>query len=221
MSADEVIRVVIADDDALVRSGLRLVLGGSARIEVVAEAKDGTEALDAVRTHAPDVVLMDIRMPVQDGLSATSALASFPDAPAVIVLTTFDAGGAVVKAMQAGASGFLFKDTAPERIVDAIERVMRGEPALSPTAAQSLIDAVASTRPDDRQTSAQILVGTLSTREKAVAISVAKGQTNAQIAQEMYLSVATVKAHVTKVLEKMNADNRVQIAITVHEAGLV
>ena len=221
MNADKLIRVVIADDDALVRSGLRLVLGGAPRIEVVAEAKNGAEALDAVRSHAPDVVLMDIRMPIQDGLSATSVLASFPDAPAVIVLTTFDTGETVIQAMQAGAAGFLFKDTAPERIVDAIERVVCGDPPLSPSAAQCLIDAVAATRSSDRRTTAEVIFGSLTDREKTVALAVAQGHTNAQIARELYLSVATVKAHVTSLFEKLGVENRVQIAITVHEAGLV
>ncbi|SFO74280.1 two component transcriptional regulator, LuxR family [Geodermatophilus dictyosporus] len=218
------VRVVLVDDDPLVRTGLRLVLGGSPRVEIVGEAGDGAEGLDVVgRTH-PDVVLMDIRMPRVDGLAATEQLLGRPDPPRVVVLTTFDADEYVVRALASGASGFLLKDTAPAMIVEAIERVAAGEPMLSPSVTAQLIrrvvDASDSATGAGRARAAAARLARLSEREREVAIAVGQGRSNADIARELFMSIATVKAHVSHILVKTGTANRVQIAICVHEAGL-
>jgi DNA-binding NarL/FixJ family response regulator len=214
------IRVLLVDDDALVRSGLRLMLAGAASLEVVAEAADGREVLGAVDLHRPDVVLMDIRMPQLDGIAATRLLAAQPDPPAVLVLTTFDADELVLRALQAGAAGFLLKDTAPAEIVRAIELVHAGEGMLSPAVTRRLIalvagDSDAGARADD----ARERLATLSPREHDVALAVGRGQANAEIAAALHLSVPTVKAHVSRLLDKLDVDNRVQIALLVQNAS--
>jgi len=209
------IRVLLVDDDALVRSGLRMMLAGGSGIEVVAEAGDGREALGAVDRHRPDVVLMDIRMPVLDGIAATRLLRSQPSPPAVIVLTTFDADELVLRALRAGAAGFLLKDTAPAEIVRAIELVHAGDAMLSPTITGRLIALVAG---EDRGEEARRRLASLSAREHEVALAVGRGASNADIAAQLHMSVATVKAHVSRLLAKLEVDNRVQIALLVHDA---
>jgi DNA-binding NarL/FixJ family response regulator len=214
------IRVLLVDDDALVRSGLRLLLSGACDIEVVGEADDGRGVLPAVDRHRPDIVLMDIRMPQLDGIAATRLLRSQPAPPAVIVLTTFDADELVLRALQAGAAGFLLKDTPPAEIVRAIELVHRGDAMLSPTVTRQLIglvagDGDAGARRDD----ARARLTTLSPREREVALAVGEGAANAEIAQRLHMSVPTVKAHVSRLLSKLEVDNRVQIALLVHDAG--
>jgi len=172
----------------------------------------------------PDVVLMDIRMPRMNGLDATAELAKRPDAPAVIVLTTFDADEYVVRALREGATGFLLKDTPPASIVDAVRKVAIGEPMLSPSVTAQLIRQIsdtAGTSAVDRATLARGRLGSLSEREYEVAVAVGTGKSNAAIAAELYMSVATVKAHVSRILTKLDASNRVHIAICVHDAGLV
>jgi DNA-binding NarL/FixJ family response regulator len=214
------IRVLLVDDDPLVRSGLRMMLAGAEDLEVVAEAGDGREVLGAVDLHRPDVVLMDIRMPQLDGIAATRLLAAQPDPPAVIVLTTFDADELVLRALQAGAAGFLLKDTPPAEIVRAIERVHAGEGMLSPTVTRQLIALVAGdSDAGARADRARELMATLSPRERDVALAVGRGHGNAEIAAALHLSVATVKGHVSRLLEKLEVDNRVQIALLVQEAG--
>ncbi|WP_407568136.1 response regulator [Arsenicicoccus dermatophilus] len=215
------VRLLLVDDDALVRAGLRLMLGGDPTLEIVGEAGDGVDAEQQVRALRPDVVLMDIRMPRQDGLVTTEHLATQPDRPAIIVLTTFHADELVLRALRAGAGGYLLKDTPPAQIVQAIHRVRAGEPMLSPSVTQQLIAAVAEQTTDPRAARATDLVRTLTPREREIALAVAQGRTNADIAATMYLSVATVKSHVTHLLVKLEADNRVQIAIRMHDAGLV
>ncbi len=212
------IRVLVVDDDALVRNGLTLILGGG-EIEVVGQAADGREALEAVTELRPDVVLMDIRMPVMDGIEATATLLTQPDPPKVIVLTTFDTDDYVVRALGAGASGFLLKDTPPELIVEAVRKVHAGEPMLSPSVTSTLIQQVTAL-PPDRRTEAQERLGRLTDRERDVAVAVGRGLSNAQIAAELFLSVPTVKAHVGRVFTKLDLENRVQIALLVHDAGL-
>jgi DNA-binding NarL/FixJ family response regulator len=202
-----VIRVLLVDDDALVRSGLRMMLAGAAGIEVVGEAEDGRAALGAVDRHHPDVVLMDIRMPQLDGIAATRLLRAQPRAPAVIVLTTFDADELVLRALRAGAAGFLLKDTAPPEIVRAIELVHAGEGMLSPAVTGKLIALVSG---DDRSEEAREALSQLSEREREVALAVGRGASNADIAAELYMSVATVKAHVSRLLAKLALDNRVR-----------
>jgi len=212
--------VLIVDDDPLVRSGLALILGGAKSLEVVAQAANGREGLDAVDRLRPDVVLMDIRMPVMDGIEATTALSARPNPPKVIVLTTFDADDYVLRALGAGASGFLLKDTAPEGIVSAVHRVADGEPMLSPSVTTTLIEKVTASRSPERGRDAQARIARLTERERDVALAVGRGLSNAEIAQELFLSVPTVKAHIGRLFMKLEVDNRVQIAICVHDAGL-
>jgi DNA-binding NarL/FixJ family response regulator len=213
------IRVLLVDDDALVRSGLRMMLAGAAEIEVVAEAEDGRGVLPAVDAHRPDVVLMDIRMPQLDGIAATRLLRSQPDPPAVLVLTTFDADELVLRALQAGAAGFLLKHAAPGEIVRAIESVHAGEGMLSPAIARRLIALVAGDGDAaERRADARERLAGLTERERDVALAVGRGQSNAAIAGELHMSVATVKAHVSRLLAKLDVDNRVQIALLVQAA---
>lgn len=220
---DEVIRVLVVDDDPLVRSALSFVLRGAAGVDLVGEASDGDEVQDAVRLHRPDVVLMDIRMARVDGLAATAALRSQPGAPEVVVLTTFDADEQVVRAVRAGAAGFLLKDTPPADIVAAVRRVAEGEAVLSPTATRGLLRHVSAldvgSAADDRERAARAALSGLTDREREVAIAVAKGLPNAQIAQALYMSPATVKAYVSRLLARLQLDNRVQVALLVHDAG--
>ena len=215
----ERIRVLLVDDDPLVRSGLKLMLAGAETIEVVGEVDDGRGVLAAVDTNHPDVVLMDIRMPQLDGIAATRLLRSQSEPPAVLVLTTFDADELVLSALRGGAAGFLLKDTPPLDLVRAIEAVHAGDSVLSPTVTRSLVQLVAGDADADRRhESARERLATLSDREHEVALAVGRGLTNAEIATELYMSVATVKAHVSRLLTKLGVDNRVQIALLVQEA---
>lgn len=219
-TAAQPIRVMLVDDDALVRSGLRMLLGGAETIEVVAEADDGDGVLAAVDRHRPDVVLMDVRMPRLDGVSATALLAAQPAPPAVLMLTTFDADELVLRALQAGAVGFLLKDTPPAEIVRAIELVAAGDSMLSPAVTRRLIDLFA--REGEAGTpraDADRLLAELSPRELEVARAVGRGLSNAAISAELHLSVATVKTHVSRLLEKLGVDNRVQVALLVRDGS--
>ena len=214
------IRVLLVDDDALVRSGLRIMLAGAGSLEVVGEAADGREVLAAVDLHRPDVVLMDIRMPQLDGIATTRLLAAQPDPPAVLMLTTFDADELVLRALQAGAAGFLLKDTPPAEIVRAIELVHAGDGMLSPKVTRRLISmVVGDSDAGARAEQARDRLATLSPRERDVALAVGRGETNAEIAAALHLSVATVKAHVSRLLDKLDVNNRVQIALLVQAAG--
>jgi len=214
------IRVMLVDDDPLVRSGLRMLLGGTETIEVVAEADDGDKVLAAVDRHRPDVVLMDIRMPGLDGVSAAALLVAQPSPPAILMLTTFDADDLVLRALRAGAAGFLLKDTPPAEIVRAIELVHAGDSMLSPAVTRRLIDLVAGEVEEGTpRADADRLLESLSPRELEVARAVGRGLSNADISAELHLSVATVKAHVSRLLEKLGADNRVQIALLIRDAS--
>ncbi|HYH71870.1 MAG TPA: response regulator transcription factor [Nocardioides sp.] len=215
------IRVLLVDDDPLVRSALSLMLGGQADIEVVGEAGNGEAALALVTELRPEVVLMDIRMPVMDGLEATRTLHQRPAPPAVVVLTTFDADDHVVGAIAAGADGFLLKDTPPGDIVNAIRTVAAGDAMLSPSATRSLVSRLRSTAPTDRTSTAAERLSALTERELEVAVCVGRGLSNSEIASELYLSVPTVKSHVSRLLTKLDSTNRVQVAMVVHDAGLV
>src|SRR5690606_23192280 len=195
------IRILLVDDDPLVRTGLRLLFGGAADLEVVGEVADGSEVADAVSRLRPDVVLMDIRMPVQDGIAATRHLSGRGGVvPAVIVLTTFDGDANVVESIRAGAAGFLLKHTPPEEIVAAVRRAGAGEPVLSPSVARRLMDHVAGlgeAATAERTRRARQQLARLSPREREVAVAVAKGWSNTEIAERLYLSVGSVKAHVS------------------------
>lgn len=215
------IRLVLVDDDPLVRAGLALILGGAPDLEIAGEAVDGVDALAAVARHRPDVVLMDIRMPNKDGLAATAEILARPDAPKVIVLTTFDSDDMVLKALQAGASGFLLKDTPPQKMVEAIRAVDAGETTLSPSVIAQVVAAATRSAGDGRVERALAQVDTLTEREREVALAVGRGHSNAEIAKQLYMSIATVKAYITRIFYKLGVDNRVQVAMKVHDAGLV
>lgn len=213
------IRVLLVDDDAIVRAGLRLMLGGAPDIELVAEAADGVEVPGLVAAHGPDVVLMDIRMPGVDGLAATEALRARPGAPDVLVLTTFHTDGHVLRALRAGAAGFLLKDTPPQEIVAAIRTVAAGDPVLSPAVTRRLIDQVAGGSGHTRAADARARLALLAAREREVALAVGRGLSNAEIARELHLALPTVKTHVSRILTRLDLNNRVQIALLVHDAS--
>ncbi|MEU6712286.1 response regulator transcription factor [Nonomuraea sp. NPDC046802] len=218
MTVDAPIRVLLVDDDPLVCAGLRLMLRGAPDIEVVGEAADGADVPDAVERLTPDVVLMDIRMPYLDGISATRALAARSGrTPQVIVLTTFDTDTTVIDALRAGASGFLVKHTPPEQIVEAVRRAAAGEPVLSPGVARTLISHVTGGA-DPHTRRARDSLARLTEREREVALAVADGAANAEIAAALHLSVGAVKAHISSALAKLGLANRTQLAVLAHEA---
>jgi DNA-binding NarL/FixJ family response regulator len=213
------IRVVIADDQAMVRSGLRSLLAQEPGIEVVAEAADGEAALDAVRRHQPDVVLMDIRMPVLDGLNATRQMAREGNRARILVLTTFDLDEYVFEALRAGASGFLLKDATAEELVEAVRVLAAGEALLDPSVTRRVIDIFIST-PVPPAPNPEFFER-LTEREIEVLKLVARGLSNAEIARELYVSDATAKTHVSNVLNKLDLRDRVQAVIFAYEHELI
>ena len=214
------IRVLIADDQALVRAGFRKILEADSEIDVVAEAANGNEAVECSRLHMPDVVLMDIRMPGLDGISATRRLSDeLKDGPRVLVLTTFGLEEYVYEALRAGASGFLLKDVPPEQLIDAVHVVARGDALLDPTITRSVIEAFA-TRPAARRELAE-RIEDLTPRERDVFALVARGLSNAEIAGELVVGDGTVKTHVAHLLLKLGVRDRVQAVIYAYEAGVV
>jgi DNA-binding NarL/FixJ family response regulator len=214
-------RILIVDDDALVRAGLRMILESAEDLEVVGEASDGADVGEAVQRHRPDVVLMDIRMPRVDGLTATTALRRLPNPPKVIVLTTFDLDDFVFRALQAGAAGFLLKDTPPRELITAIRVVAEGDAMLSPGVTKRLIGHFAADPRVARKRQAKTRLDGLTDREREVLVEVGKGLSNNDIGKALFMSEATVKAHVSRLLVKLDAANRVQVAILAHEAGLL
>ncbi|MBB4744661.1 DNA-binding NarL/FixJ family response regulator [Actinoplanes octamycinicus] len=216
------IRVLIADDDPLVRVGLSMVLGAGPDLQLVGEAADGAEAVELARRLRPDVVLMDIRMPRMDGLTATGEIRRAGPEPAVIVLTTFDTDEHLLGALRLGANGFLLKDIAPEAILDAVRRAAAGEPILAPAVLPRLITHAVGrpeqAGPGEGAARARAALDRLSEREREVAEAVATGSSNAEIGAELHMSVPTVKAYVSRLLEKLGCANRVQVAILVHES---
>ncbi|MDQ2750598.1 MAG: response regulator transcription factor [Actinomycetota bacterium] len=212
------VRVLLVDDDALVRAGLRMILSSAEDLEVVGEADDGARAVAAVREHRPDVVLMDIRMPEMDGITATAALRRLEAPPQVIVLTTFQADEQVMSALRAGASGFLLKDTPPPEIVAAVRLVASGEAMLSPSVTRTLLSHFGDAQASERRRCAAQRLATLTDREREVAVAVGSGASNAEVAASLFMSEATVKAHVSRLFTKLAVANRVHIAIVVHDA---
>ena len=212
------VRVAIVDDDALVRAGLIMMLDGVHGISIVGDAADGDQVMQLVDAHAPDVILMDIRMPRVDGIVATGRVRRRPNPPEVLVLTTFDTDDHVVRALRAGASGFLLKDTPPAKIVAAIHAVADGEPAISPQIMRRLMDRVAVAA--DQYQKAQNRLKALTERGVEVVRAVASGLSNAEIATALFMSVATVKADISSILSKLGLDNRTQIALLAHDAGI-
>jgi DNA-binding NarL/FixJ family response regulator len=222
----DVIRVVLVDDQELVRTGFRLVLGGQQDIEVVGEAGDGAEAIEVVAATRPDVVVMDVRMPRMDGVEATRRIrASAADgAPRVLILTTFDVDEYVYEAIRAGASGFLLKDTGARNLIDGVRVVHSGDAVVAPSATRRLLDRFATASPawrTDGRTGREPSGGPLTARETEVLREVARGLSNAEIAAGMYLSEATVRTHVSNILGKLGLRGRVQAVVYAYEVGLV
>jgi DNA-binding NarL/FixJ family response regulator len=215
-----VIRVVVVDDEQLVRSGLRMILESAGDVEVVGEAADGGAAVDQVRLHRPDAVLMDIRMPAMDGLAATREITALPDPPKVVMLTTFELDEYVHAALENGAVGFLLKDIPPRDLVQAVRTVAEGNAMLAPTVTRRLIAEFAA-RSSTQAVAARRQLDTLTGREREVVVAVAQGLSNAEIGRRLFMSEATVKAHVSRVLSKLGLSNRVQAAILAHDAGLL
>jgi DNA-binding NarL/FixJ family response regulator len=212
------IKVLLVDDDALVRAGLRIILSSADDLEVVGEADDGARAVAAVRKHRPDVVLMDIRMPEMDGITATEALRGLAAPPQVVVLTTFQADAQVLSALRAGASGFLVKDTPPAEIVNAVRLVASGDAIISPSVTRTLLAHFGDARATERQRAAAQRLATLTDREREVAAAIGAGASNAEVAASLFMSEATVKAHVSRLFAKLDVTSRVQVAIVVHDA---
>ncbi len=212
------VRVLIVDDDALVRNGLTMMLGEFDDIEVTGAVGDGAEVIGAVGQHRPDVVLMDIRMPRLDGLAATERLRARRDPPEIIILTTFDTDRHIRLAMRAGASGFLLKHTPPNQIAQAVRRVAAGEPMLSPDVIRRVMAFAAEPVSDPKRDQATRRLGLLSDGEQAVAKLIGRGRTNGEIGRELLMSTPTVKAYVSRILTKLDLNNRVQVALLVHDA---
>jgi DNA-binding NarL/FixJ family response regulator len=216
-----VIRVLLADDQALIRAGFRALLDSADDIDVVAEAADGAEAVELARRHRPDVVLMDIRMPDVDGLEATRRISASPDlgSTRIVILTTYEVDEYVYDALRAGASGFLLKDTEPDELLQAIRVVHRGDALLAPRITRRLIQELAR-QPNRTSPLAQLLCA-LTPREREVLSLVALGLANDEIAKRLYLSPLTVKTHVSRTLAKLRARDRAQLVVIAYESGLV
>jgi DNA-binding NarL/FixJ family response regulator len=212
------IRVLIADDQALVRDGFRSILERDPDVLVVAEAENGREAVQLVGRHRPDVVLMDIRMPVLDGLAATEQLLARPEPPRVVVLTTYDTDDNLHTALRLGASGFLLKDIRADQLLDAVRAVASGDALVSPSLVRRLVEGYVASRPTPR---GDRLTEALSPRERDVMGLVARGLSNAEIAAELFLSEATVKTHVNRILAKLGVRDRVQVVVLAYETGVI
>lgn len=212
------VKVLLVDDDALVRAGLRMILSSADDVEVVGEADDGARAVAAVQAHRPDVVLMDIRMAEMDGITATAALRRLDAPPQVIVLTTFQADEQVMSALRAGASGFLVKDTPPAEIINAVRLVASGDAIISPSVTRTLLSHFGDGQVSGRRLAAAQRLAALTDREREVATAIGSGASNAEVAASLFMSEATVKAHVSRLFTKLDVASRVQIAIVVHDA---
>jgi len=213
------IDVLIADDQVLVRAGFRMIIETDPGLRVVSEAGDGAQAVEASLSYHPDIVLMDIRMPVLDGLAATRMIVSGPDAPRVVILTTYDLDEYVFDALLAGASGFLLKDVAPESLLAGIHTVASGDSLLSPSVTRRLIEAFVT---DHRRPQlAPAGLADLTGRELEIFRLIAAGLSNAEIAAQLYLSTTTIKTHVGRVLEKLHIRDRIQAVVLAYESGII
>ncbi|MGO2424481.1 MAG: response regulator [Brevibacterium aurantiacum] len=218
------IRVIIADDESLMRSGLRLLLGAADDIDIIAEAANGAEAIELARELSPDLILMDIRMPVMDGLEATRALMAQTLHPEVLILTAFGTDEFVLQALRSGAAGYILKDTPPEDLIHAVRAAANGTRTLSPSAVESLLgrDTTSATGVSGASNWNSAPIGPdplepLTTREREIAEAVAQGMTNAQVARALFVSTATVKTHLARIFYKLDVSTRVQLALLVNE----
>ncbi|MFD2028079.1 response regulator [Promicromonospora aerolata] len=223
---DRPVRVALVDDQPLVRAGLRMVINSQPDLRVVVEADDGRDALRRLATTVSDVVLMDVRMPAMDGLTATRALLSdgataAAGDPRVVVLTTFDLDEYVLDAIRAGASGFLLKDAQPEELLTAIRTVHQGDAVIAPSSTRRLMERLVTTLPPDEAAGPQEALAALTTREREVLVLMARGRSNTEIASDLFVAEATVKTHVGRILSKLDARDRVQAVVTAYETGLV
>ena len=217
------IRVALVDDQQLVRAGFAMVIDSQPDLEVVLQCSDGAEAVAQIPTENVDVVLMDVRMPGVDGITATEQLAARPEGdatPKIIILTTFDLDEYVLRAIKAGASGFLLKDTPPEVMLGAIRTVHAGDAVMAPSSTKRLLDHLVGTLPDEERT-APAALDVLTDREREVLVLMARGLSNQEIAAELYVAEATVKTHVGRILMKLDARDRVQAVVVAYETGLV
>ncbi|MFC4631595.1 response regulator [Promicromonospora alba] len=220
------VRVALVDDQPLVRAGLRMVIDSQPDLQVVVEADDGRDALHRLATTATDVVLMDVRMPGMDGLSATRALladgaAAAAGDPRVVVLTTFDLDEYVLDAIRAGASGFLLKDAQPEELLTAIRTVHQGDAVIAPSSTRRLMERLVTALPPEEAAGPQEALAALTSREREVLVLMARGRSNTEIATDLFVAEATVKTHVGRILSKLDARDRVQAVVTAYETGLV
>ena len=210
------VKVLVADDDALVRAGLRMVLASDPGLHLVGEATNGAEAVLRTRQHRPDIVLMDLQMPVLDGVEATRQITMLEDNPAVLILTTFHLDSYVLDALRGGARGYLLKDTAPRELTRAIHMVVAGESVFSAEVTERLVQQLGKPADDHPATSAGQRLALLTDRERAVADAIADGLSNADIAAKLFLGEATVKTHVSRILTKTGTTNRVQVALLIY-----
>lgn len=213
------ITVLVAEDEALVRAGCVMLLGTAPDIEVVGEVGDGAAAVEAVKALAPQLVLMDVRMPVMDGVAATGAITAVPDAPAVLMLTTFREDTVVQEALAAGASGFLLKHAAPADLVQAVRRCVAGEGWLDPTIVGGVLDALRRAGP--RAATAPAALSALTAREREVLMHMAHGRSNAEISAELFISEATTRTHVAHVIAKTGSRDRTQAVVLAYQSGLM
>ena len=213
------IRVMLVDDQVLLRTGFRMVLAAQPDMEVVAEAGDGVEALQVLAVTEVDVVLMDVRMPKLDGVETTRRICSEPNPPKVLILTTFDLDEYAFSGLKAGASGFMLKDVPPGELLAAIRSVHSGDAVVAPSTTRRLLDRFAPLLPNAGKEPQHKGLERLTDREREVAVAIGRGKSNAEISRELYMSIATVKAHVSRLLEKFKFNNRVQIALLAHDAG--
>lgn len=220
MKGNQMIKVLLADDQSLVRSGLRMMVDSTDDMECVGEASDGAEAVAMVRSRRVDVVLMDIRMPNMDGTEATRRIAELDVDTKVLVLTTFDLDEYVFAALRNGASGFLLKDALPEELLGAIRVVAAGGAIVAPTATRRLLDHVAAKLPSS-QAPSQDKLAALTEREREVLVEVSRGANNTEIGQRLYMAEGTVKTHIGRLLSKLRARDRVGLVLIAHECGLL